>query len=343
MHVDPVVWIATLGIAGAVLVVDLAVVGRRPHVPSTAECLRYLGLYVGLAVAFGVGLWAWAGGHYAGQFFAGWLTEYSLSVDNLFVFLLIMGRFTVPRAYQQTALLVGIVLALVLRGLFIVAGTAVIHAFSWTFYLFGAFLLWTAWKVGREGDTGEEEYHEPRVVGWVERVLPATREYHGVRLTVRSAGKRLVTPMLFVLLALGVTDLLFAFDSIPAIFALTTEPYLVLMANVFALMGLRQLYFLLGDVLRRLVYLHVGLAVLLAFIGVKLVLEALRGNELPFINGGQPVTAVPELPIWVSLIAIVGILGVTAAASALKVRRDARAGLPATDPRVLAAGDEGED
>jgi tellurite resistance protein TerC len=342
MHVDPLIWILTLGIAGAVLVADVAIVGRRPHVPSTAECLRYLALYVGLAIAFGLGLWAWAGGRYAGQFFAGWLTEYSLSVDNLFVFLLIMGRFAVPRAYQQTALLIGIVFALVLRGLFIVAGTAVIHAFSWMFYLFGAFLVWTAWKVAREGDTGEEEYHEPRAVRWVERVLPATREYHGVRLTVRQAGKRLVTPMLFVLVALGVTDLLFAFDSIPAIFALTTEPYLVLMANVFALMGLRQLYFLLGDVLRRLVYLHVGLGVLLAFIGVKLVLEALRSNELPFINGGQPVTAVPELPIWVSLIAIVAILGVTALASVLKVRRDTRAGLPGTDPRVLAAGDEGD-
>jgi tellurite resistance protein TerC len=342
MHVDPLIWILTLGIAGAVLVADVAIVGRRPHVPSTAECLRYLALYVGLAIAFGLGLWAWAGGRYAGQFFAGWLTEYSLSVDNLFVFLLIMGRFAVPRAYQQTALLIGIVFALVLRGLFIVAGTAVIHAFSWMFYLFGAFLVWTAWKVAREGDTGEEEYHEPRAVRWVERVLPATREYHGVRLTVREAGKRLVTPMLFVLVALGVTDLLFAFDSIPAIFALTTEPYLVLMANVFALMGLRQLYFLLGDVLRRLVYLHVGLGVLLAFIGVKLVLEALRSNELSFINGGQPVTAVPELPIWVSLIAIVAILGVTALASVLKVRRDTRAGLPGTDPRVLAAGDEGD-
>jgi tellurite resistance protein TerC len=342
MHVAPLVWLVTLGVAAAVLVVDGAVVGRRPHVPTVAECVRYLALYVGLAVLFGLGVWATAGGEYAGQFYAGWLTEYSLSVDNLFVFLLIMSRFAVPRMYQQTALLVGIVLALVLRGVFILAGTAVINAFSWMFYLFGAFLIWTAWKVGREGDSGDDEYTAPRVVGWVQRVLPSTPEYHGVRLTVREGGRRLVTPMLVVLVALGVTDLLFAFDSIPAIFGLTTEPYLVLMANVFALMGLRQLYFLLGDLLRRMVYLNVGLAVLLGFIGVKLVLEALHENEVPFVNGGEPVAWAPDVPILVSLLAIVVILGVTALASALKVRHDTRAGLAAQDPHVVAAGDEPE-
>jgi tellurite resistance protein TerC len=342
MHVAPLVWLVTLGVAAAVLVVDVAVVGRRPHVPTVAECVRYLALYVGLAVLFGLGVWATAGGEYAGQFYAGWLTEYSLSVDNLFVFLLIMSRFAVPRMYQQTALLVGIVLALVLRGVFILAGTAVINAFSWMFYLFGAFLIWTAWKVGREGDSGDDEYTAPRVVGWVQRVLPSTPEYHGVRLTVREGGRRLVTPMLVVLVALGVTDLLFAFDSIPAIFGLTTEPYLVLMANVFALMGLRQLYFLLGDLLRRMVYLNVGLAVLLGFIGVKLVLEALHENEVPFVNGGEPVAWAPDVPILVSLLAIVVILGVTALASALKVRHDTRAGLAAQDPHVVAAGDEPE-
>jgi tellurite resistance protein TerC len=342
MHVAPLVWLVTLGVAAAVLVVDVAVVGRRPHVPTVAECVRYLALYVGLAVLFGLGVWATAGGEYAGQFYAGWLTEYSLSVDNLFVFLLIMSRFAVPRMYQQTALLVGIVLALVLRGVFILAGTAVINAFSWMFYLFGAFLIWTAWKVGREGDSGDDEYTAPRVVGWVQRVLPSTPEYHGVRLTVREGGRRLVTPMLVVLVALGVTDLLFAFDSIPAIFGLTTEPYLVLMANVFALMGLRQLYFLLGDLLRRMVYLNVGLAVLLGFIGVKLVLEALHENEVPFVNGGEPVAWAPDVPILVSLLAIVVILGVTALASALKVRHDARAGLAVGDPNVVAAGDEPE-
>ncbi|MDM7856336.1 TerC family protein [Cellulomonas alba] len=342
MHVAPLTWAVTLSVAAAVLVVDVAVVGRRPHVPTVAECVRYLALYVGLAILFGLGVWVWAGGEYAGQFYAGWLTEYSLSVDNLFVFLLIMSRFAVPRIYQQTALLVGIVLALVLRGVFILAGTAVINAFSWMFYVFGAFLIWTAWKVGSEGDTGDDEYTPPRVVSWVQRVVPSTPEYHGVRLTIRENGRRLVTPMLIVLVALGVTDLLFAFDSIPAIFGLTTEPYLVLMANVFALMGLRQLYFLLGDLLRRMVYLNIGLAVLLGFIGVKLVLEALRENEVPFINGGEPIAWAPDVPVWVSLLAIVAILGVTAVASALKVRRDARAGVPAQDPRVVAAGDDAD-
>lgn len=325
MHVDSLVWIASLGLAGALLVIDVAVVGRRPHVPTTAECLRYLAIYIGLAVLFGGWVWMRWGGEYAGQFYAGWLTEYSLSVDNLFVFLLIMGKFAVPRAYQQTALLIGIILALVFRGIFIWAGAAVIDAFSWVFYLFGAFLVWTAWKVGREGAAGDDdEFHPPLLLRIVQRVFPATPEYHGVKLTVVEGGRRLMTPMFVVLVALGATDLLFAFDSIPAIFGLTSEPYLVLMANLFALMGLRQLYFLLGDLLKRLVYLNIGLAVLLGFIGVKLVAHALHENEVPFINGGEPVQWAPEIPIWLSLCTIVAILAVTALASILKVRLDER-------------------
>ncbi|MGN8246199.1 TerC family protein [Cellulomonas soli] len=326
MHVEPLVWLVSLGLVGALLFVDVAVVGRRPHVPTTSECLRYLAFYVGLAVVFGVVVWALWGGQYAGEFYAGWITEYSLSVDNLFVFLLIMSRFAVPRQYQQAALLVGIILALVFRGVFIAAGAAVISAFSWVFYLFGAFLVWTAWKVGREGDTdGEEEFHPPLLLRLVQKWFPSTPDYHGVRLTVVENGRRLVTPMLIVLVALGATDLLFAFDSIPAIFGLTSEPYLVLMANLFALMGLRQLYFLLGGLLTRLVYLNVGLAVLLGFIGVKLVLHALHENEVPFINGGQPVSGLPEISIGVSLAAIVVILSVTTAASLARSRRDERA------------------
>ncbi|WP_456847316.1 TerC/Alx family metal homeostasis membrane protein [Cellulomonas sp. P5_C6] len=325
MHVDSLVWIVSLGLAGALLVVDVAIVGRRPHVPSTAECLRYLAGYIGLAVLFGFWVWGYYGAEFAGQFYAGWLTEYSLSVDNLFVFLLIMGKFAVPRAYQQTALLIGIILALIFRGIFIWAGAAVIDAFSWVFYLFGAFLVWTAWKVGREGEAGDDDvFHPPLLLRIVQRVFPATPEYHGVKLTVVEGGRRLMTPMFVVLVALGATDLLFAFDSIPAIFGLTSEPYLVLMANLFALMGLRQLYFLLGDLLKRLVYLNIGLAVLLGFIGVKLILHALHENEVPFINGGEPIAWAPEIPIWVSLCTIVLILGVTAVASLLKVRHDER-------------------
>ncbi|KQS97382.1 TerC family protein [Cellulomonas sp. Leaf395] len=332
MDISPLVWAVSLGLAGTLLLVDVAVVARRPHVPSTAECVRYLAFYIGLAVLFGIGIWLTNGAEYAGQFYAGWLTEYSLSVDNLFVFLLIMGKFAVPKAYQQTALLIGIILALVFRGLFIWAGAAVIGAFSWVFYLFGAFLVYTAWKVGREGEAGDDEFHPPLILRLVQRWLPATQEYHGVKLTVVEGGRRLITPMFVVLVALGATDLLFAFDSIPAIFGLTSEPYLVLMANLFALMGLRQLYFLLGDLLKRLVYLNIGLAVLLGFIGVKLVLHALHENEVPFINGGEPVAWVPEIPIGVSLGAIVAILGSTAIASIIKVRRDERAAVTAGEP-----------
>ena len=192
------------------------------------------------------------------------------------------------------------------------------------FYLFGAFLVWTAIRVGRQGESDDDEFKPPLLLRLVQRWFPATEEYHGVRLTVVEHGRRLITPMLIVLVALGATDLLFAFDSIPAIFGLTSEPYLVLMANLFALMGLRQLYFLLGDLLKRLVYLNIGLAVLLGFIGVKLILHALAQNTVPFINGGEPVPWAPDVPTSVSLAAIVLILGVTTVASLAKTRRDAR-------------------
>ncbi|MGV8968467.1 MAG: TerC/Alx family metal homeostasis membrane protein [Cellulomonas sp.] len=324
MDVSPLVWLVSLGLAVGLLVVDVVIVGRRPHVPSTAECLRYLALYIGLALLFGLGVWAVSGARYAGEFYAGWLTEYSLSVDNLFVFLLIMAKFGVPRKLQQSALLVGIILALVFRGIFIGLGAAAISNFSWVFYVFGAFLIWTAIKVGREGDLGDDEFHPPLVLRWVQRFLPSTPQWHGVHLTVREGTRRLVTPMLIVLVALGATDLLFAFDSIPAIFGLTNEPYLILMANIFALMGLRQLYFLLGELLTRLIYLNVGLAVLLGFIGIKLLFNALYENELPFINGGESVEWAPQLSIGVSLAVILGTLLVTAGVSLAKVRRDDR-------------------
>jgi tellurite resistance protein TerC len=236
-----------------------------------------------------------------------------------------MARFAVPKQYQQTALLIGIILALVLRGMFIAVGAAAISTFSWVFYLFGLFLVWTAWTVAKEGPAEEdEEYDPPRLVTWLQRIVPSTPDFHGVRLTIREGGRRLATPMLLVLVAIGVTDLLFAFDSIPAIFGLTREPYLVLMANIFALMGLRQLYFLLGGLLDRVVYLNIGLGVLLGFIGVKLLLHALAENEVPFINGGEPVAWAPELPIWASLASILVILGTTAVASVAKERHDAR-------------------
>jgi len=239
--------------------------------------------------------------------------------------LIIMSKFAVPRHLQQSALLVGIILALVFRGIFIGVGAAAINNFSWIFYLFGAFLIWTAVKLAREGQSEEEEFEENALIRWARGHLPATDRYHGTSLTVRESGRRVMTPMLMVLIALGTTDLLFALDSIPAIYGLTKEPYLVLMANIFALMGLRQLYFLIGGLLQRLVYLSLGLAFLLFFIGVKLVLHALHENELPFINGGEHVSWAPDIPIWLSLLVIVGTLAVTAVASLAKTRRDERA------------------
>lgn len=323
LNLPPWVWWTTIGVAIAVLTFDVVWIARNPHRPSRRELTVALSIYLGAAILFGLGLWYLKGGQLAGEFFAGWLTEYSLSVDNLFIFLLIMARFGVPERYQQYALMIGIIIAIVLRGVFIWLGAAAINNFSWVFYLFGLFLIWTAFKLIKEGEKDDEEFEENAFMRAVERFFPSTRDYHGTRSFIREGGKRLATPMFFVILALGTTDLLFALDSIPAIYGLTKEPYIVLVANLFALMGLRQLYFLLGGLLQRLVYLNIGLAVLLAFIGVKLLLHALHENEVPFINGGDRVS-VPEVPIAVSLGAIVVILGVTTIASLWKTKRDQR-------------------
>jgi tellurite resistance protein TerC len=247
-----------------------------------------------------------------------------LSVDNLFIFIIILSKFAVPRHLQQTALLIGIVLALVLRGVFIGLGAAAIGQFSWVFYLFGLFLVWTAIQLARQADQEDVQYDEPRVVSYVRRHFSVTQDWHGVRLFAVQNGTRMMTPMLLVILALGMTDVLFALDSIPAIYGLTREPYLVFTANVFALMGLRQLYFLIGGLLQRLVYLSFGLAFLLFFIGVKLVLHALHENELPFINGGRSVEWAPEIPIWASLLVIVGTLTLTTVASVARDRAVSR-------------------
>jgi tellurite resistance protein TerC len=323
LNVPTWVWIVTLVALAAVLAVDLLIIGRRPHEPSMKEAGGWVAFYVGLALAFGVGVWAFAGGRYAGEFYTGWLTEYSLSVDNLFVFVIIMARFAVPRRFQQKVLLIGIVLALVMRGGFIAAGAALIAQFSWVFYIFGAFLVYTAITLIRQGENDEDDFKENILIRWSKRALPVSSSFGNGRLTVvTKAGKRLFTPMLIVMIAIGTTDLIFALDSIPAIFGITKEPFLVFTANVFALMGLRQLYFLLGGLLERLVYLNLGLAVVLAFIGVKLVLDALHSNQLPFINDGHGVHWAPEIPIWLSLLFIVGTLGAATAASLAKSSRD---------------------
>ena len=341
MNVPAWGWSLTIGLMAVFLIVDVFVIARRPHVPTTAEASRHLAFFVGAAAAFGLFVWYEWGGQFAGEFYAGWLTEYSLSVDNLFVFLLIMSSFKVPLKLQQSALMTGIVIAIVLRGIFIALGAVVINAYAWVFYIFGAFLIYTAFKLATgDGDDDDDEYHENRLLVFIEKRFPATKEFHGTSLTILQNGKRLLTPMAIVILALGTTDLLFALDSIPAIYGLTKEPYLVLTANIFALMGLRQLYFLIGGLLKKLVYLSIGLAVLLAFIGVKLILHALHENNLPFVNGGRPLEGVPDIPIAVSLGAIMAILGLTTVLSLWKSRRDTAGGdavggsaiEPASDP-----------
>jgi len=303
----------------ALLLADLAIVTRRPHVPSVRESALWVSFYVALALAFAGVLWAAGGSAPAGEFVTGWLTEYSLSVDNLFIFLLIMARFAVPREGQQFVLMVGIMMSLVLRGGFILAGSAILTQFAWVFYLFGLFLVYTAVKL-LLGDE-DEEYRENRAVRWLRRIAPVHDEYDGASMRTVVDGRVMFTPLVVVFVAIGTTDLLFALDSIPAIFGLTQDPFIVFSTNLFALMGLRQLYFLLGGLLERLVYLPYGLAVILGFIGVKLVLEALHGNTVPFINGGEPVHGVPEVPIWLSLAVIVAALAVTTVASLVKTRR----------------------
>ncbi len=327
MPVEPWVWAVTfLGVVG-LIVVDFYAHVRTPHEPSFRESAIWSAAYIGLAIVFGIGLTVVWGGSRGGEYFAGYLTEKSLSVDNLFVFLVIMTGFAVPRAYQQKVLLVGVAIALVLRGLFIWAGAAAIAQFSWVFYVFGAFLVYTAVRLAREDHDSETtaEFHENTVLRALRRVLPSTNEYHSDRLTVVRDGRRLVTPMLLVMITIGSTDVLFALDSIPAIFGLTKEPYIVFTTNAFALLGLRQLYFLLGGLLKRLVYLSEGLALILGFIGVKLVLEALHTHEVPFINGGEHVAWAPEIPIWLSLTVILGTLTVATVASLAKTRIDGRA------------------
>ncbi|WP_250030882.1 TerC family protein [Paractinoplanes maris] len=326
------VWIVTLVAVLAVLAVDLLIVGRRPHEPSMKESGGWVAFYVALALAFGAGIWFFAGGQPAAEFYTGWLTEYSLSVDNLFIFMIIMGRFAVPRQLQQKVLLIGIVLALLMRGAFIAAGAALIAQFSWVFYIFGAFLVYTAISLLKEGENDEDDFKENMLIRWAKRALPVSSSFGpGTMTVVTETGKRLFTPMLIVMIAIGTTDLLFALDSIPAIFGITKEPYLVFTANVFALMGLRQLFFLLGGLLERLVYLNYGLSAVLAFIGVKLFLEALHTNTIPFINGGHGVHWAPEIPIWLSLLIIIGTLGIATAASLVKSSRDAKKQLAASN------------
>lgn len=310
-------WAVVIGGLLLVLAIDLWIVDRGEAREFSMRRTGYwVSFYIALAAIFGVILWMTAGPVKAGEFFAGYITEYSLSVDNLFVFFIIMSRFAVPKAYQHKVLLVGILLALVMRGIFIAVGAVALERFSWLFYVFGAFLVYTAVNIIRQHLKGEEEQvNENLLLRWARKTFPTTETYVGSKVTVKIDGRRMVTPMLIVMIAIGSTDLLFALDSIPAIFGLTTDPFIVFTANAFALMGLRQLYFLLGGLLQRLVYISYGLAFILGFIGVKLVLEALHASGVSWA---------PQIPIWVSLTVIGVTMVVTTVASLVKSRIDAR-------------------
>jgi len=326
VHLELPLWfeIGTYVALALILTFDIVLAFRRPHIPSTRESALWIAFYVTLALVFAGLMFMLGDAEHAGQFIAGWLTEYSLSVDNLFVFLIIMSRFAVPRQYQQELLMVGIILALVFRGVFILLGATLIEHFSWVFYLFGAFLLYTAWNQAFTGHDDEVE-KEQRLIGFLRKRIPITDTFEGAKLKTTIDGRRVFTPVIIVLIALGTTDLVFALDSIPAIFGITQSAFIVFTANVFALMGLRQLYFLLGDLVDKLAYLKYGIAAILAFIGVKLVLHAMHENELPFINGGRGIEWAPEIPTWISLLVIVGIMAVAVIASVVKLRVEASA------------------
>ncbi len=307
-----------------ILAVDLLLVLKRPHVPSIKESSLWVTFYVALALVFALMMLVIGDADHASQFLAGWLTEYSLSIDNLFVFVIIMARFAVPAKLQQEVLMIGIIIALVLRGIFILLGAQLIENFSWIFYIFGAFLLYTAYKQAFDSHDEPEDSKDNFLITLVKKRVPTTDDFHGARIRAVVDGKKVFTPMLIVFLAIGSTDLLFALDSIPAIFGITESPFIVFTANIFALMGLRQLYFLLGGLLERLVYLHYGIAFILGFIGVKLVLHAMNENELPFINGGQHIEWAPEISTFASLGVIVGSMAVATVASLIRSSRDAK-------------------
>lgn len=317
--------ITSMVVLSIILIGDLLLIKLRPHIPSTKESTLWVVFYVALALLFAVLLGNVGGWKNAGDFITGWALEYSLSIDNLFVFVLIMAQFAVPRRLQQQVLMIGIIIALILRGAFILVGVAIVENFSPIFYVFGAFLIWTAIRQAMpDGDHEGEIKRENFVVRLLRRRIDISDHYDGAKMRTTVDGKRMFTPMVIVLVTIGVTDLIFAIDSIPAIFEITTNGFLVFAANIFALMGLRQLYFLLGDLLDRLRYLHYGIAVILGFIGIKLILHALHVNELPFINGGEHVEWVPDIDNMVSLGVIIASMSIATVASLIASSREKR-------------------
>jgi tellurite resistance protein TerC len=303
-------WLVTLAGIIALIAIDFIAVSRKPHEVGFREALLWSIFYIGIAVAFGIGLLIWQGSTAGSEFFAAYLVEKSLSVDNLFVFIIILTQFAVPSALHQRVLLVGVVLALVFRAVFIAIGAAALDAFSFTFVLFGALLIYTGIQLARHRNE-DPDPSDNAIVRRIRKRYTFTDDYHGTKSFVRVNGKRMATPLLLVMIAIGSTDLLFALDSIPATFGVTSEPYIVFTANAFALLGLRALYFLLKGLLDKLIYLSLGLSIILVFIGVKLILTFAHGiNE-----------SIPHIPTNVSLIVIGSILVITGLASWIGVRR----------------------
>src|SRR3954454_20789733 len=305
-------WAATIGLIAALFVLDLFVSGRRPHAVGFREAALWSAFYIGVAIAFGVVFGTIAGWDYGAQYFAGYVVEKSLSVDNLFVFVIIMSTFAVPAEHQQRVLTIGILVALVLRAIFIALGAALLSLFSFMFLVFGLLLVFTAIQLFRHRDE-DPSVEDNAVVAFARRRLPFSDDYHGGKLFTHERGRRVATPLFLVLLAIGSVDLLFALDSIPAVFGVTREAFIVFAANAFALLGLRALFFLVAGLLDRLVYLSTGLALILAFIGVKLILHWAHTD----INA-----AIPEISTPVSLGVILGVLVVVTVASLLKTRKD---------------------
>ena len=312
--------IISMVVLTAILIADVLIIFKRPHVPSARESALWVSFYAALAIVFGLILLVTVDSTKASEFFAGWLTEYSLSIDNLFVFVIIMTRFKVDKKYQQEVLMVGVIMALVLRGIFIVVGAALIEQFSAIFYLFGAFLLYTAYHQAFRSHDDEEET-ESKLITMLRKRIHVSDTYDGAKIRTLVNGKKVFTPMIVVFAAIALTDVMFAFDSIPAIFGITTDPFIVFTANVFALMGLRQLYFLLGGLLDRLEYLKYGIAFILGFIGFKLVAHAMHVNELPFINGGKHIEWAPEISSNTSLVVIVASIAISAVVSVVASSR----------------------
>jgi tellurite resistance protein TerC len=314
VNITTSIWLLTVALILGLLLFDLLASTRKPHDVSFKEAAFWSVFYIGVAVIFGAWVWAEYGNQFGKEYFAAYIVEKSLSMDNLFVFLIILTNFAVPSIYHQRVLMVGIVLALVMRAIFIALGAAALQAFSFTFVIFGLILLWTGIKLGQHWDEDPDPNENP-IVRFAQKRIPFTKDYHGTKLFIVENGKRLATPLLLVMIAIGATDLLFALDSIPATFGVTQEPFLVFAANAFALLGLRALYFLIKNLVNKLIYLSLGLAVILVFIGIKLIM----------VWAHEEWASVPKVSTNTSLIVIAAILAVSTIASLIKSKKDPEA------------------